>query len=243
MAQDLNDQELDELDNLLADTPAPLEPLDIVMLDGYLCGVLAQPRLIERTEWLPPVFDLEGRSLPDTVDAAWLARCTALLEKRHAALNRGMAEDGWFDPVLHESMPEPDPEAGSDAADVWAGMPEISRPLFSWVAGFQYATTVFPELTSLDEDEVVSALDRVFRHLPPETDEDREIVQALNDAVPLATVDEAVEDLVLAVADLWELTSEARFRVEPVRRDTPKVGRNDPCPCGSGKKYKQCHGA
>ncbi len=28
-----------------------------------------------------------------------------------------------------------------------------------------------------------------------------------------------------------------------VRRDTPKVGRNDPCPCGSGKKYKQCHGA
>ena len=25
-------------------------------------------------------------------------------------------------------------------------------------------------------------------------------------------------------------------------RDQPKVGRNDPCPCGSGKKYKQCHG-
>jgi preprotein translocase subunit SecA len=30
--------------------------------------------------------------------------------------------------------------------------------------------------------------------------------------------------------------------VETVRRDEPKVGRNDPCPCGSGKKYKQCHG-
>jgi len=27
-----------------------------------------------------------------------------------------------------------------------------------------------------------------------------------------------------------------------VRRETPKVGRNDPCPCGSGKKYKHCHG-
>jgi preprotein translocase subunit SecA len=27
-----------------------------------------------------------------------------------------------------------------------------------------------------------------------------------------------------------------------VKRDTPKVGRNDPCPCGSGKKYKKCHG-
>jgi preprotein translocase subunit SecA len=29
----------------------------------------------------------------------------------------------------------------------------------------------------------------------------------------------------------------------PMRRQEPKVGRNDPCPCGSGKKYKKCHGA
>ena len=28
----------------------------------------------------------------------------------------------------------------------------------------------------------------------------------------------------------------------PVRREAPKVGRNDPCPCGSGKKYKRCCG-
>jgi len=32
-------------------------------------------------------------------------------------------------------------------------------------------------------------------------------------------------------------------KVATVRRDEPKVGRNDPCPCGSGKKYKKCHGA
>jgi preprotein translocase subunit SecA len=31
-------------------------------------------------------------------------------------------------------------------------------------------------------------------------------------------------------------------KTEPMRRATPKVGRNDPCPCGSGKKYKKCHG-
>lgn len=30
--------------------------------------------------------------------------------------------------------------------------------------------------------------------------------------------------------------------VQPHRRDTPKIGRNDPCHCGSGKKYKNCHG-
>jgi preprotein translocase subunit SecA len=31
-------------------------------------------------------------------------------------------------------------------------------------------------------------------------------------------------------------------RIEPIRRQEPKVGRNDPCPCGSGRKYKVCHG-
>jgi preprotein translocase subunit SecA len=29
---------------------------------------------------------------------------------------------------------------------------------------------------------------------------------------------------------------------QPLKRDSSKVGRNDPCPCGSGKKYKRCHG-
>jgi preprotein translocase subunit SecA len=31
-------------------------------------------------------------------------------------------------------------------------------------------------------------------------------------------------------------------KVETIKRDVPKVGRNDPCPCGSGKKYKKCCG-
>jgi uncharacterized protein len=31
--------------------------------------------------------------------------------------------------------------------------------------------------------------------------------------------------------------------VKTIKRDQPKVGRNDLCPCGSGKKYKKCHGA
>jgi len=37
--------------------------------------------------------------------------------------------------------------------------------------------------------------------------------------------------------------SRAGSGVRTIRRDQPKVGRNDPCPCGSGKKYKKCHGA
>ena len=38
-------------------------------------------------------------------------------------------------------------------------------------------------------------------------------------------------------------TSDGPVKVKQIVREAPKVGRNDPCPCGSGKKYKKCCGA
>jgi preprotein translocase subunit SecA len=46
-----------------------------------------------------------------------------------------------------------------------------------------------------------------------------------------------------ATAPGMEPPAEIQLPKVTVRREVPKVGRNDPCPCGSGKKYKQCHGA
>jgi preprotein translocase subunit SecA len=46
-----------------------------------------------------------------------------------------------------------------------------------------------------------------------------------------------------ATAPGMEPPAEIQLPKVTVRRELPKVGRNDPCPCGSGKKYKQCHGA
>ena len=40
----------------------------------------------------------------------------------------------------------------------------------------------------------------------------------------------------------WYYIDGAMVKKKPVVRDRPKVGRNEPCPCGSGKKYKKCHG-
>jgi tetratricopeptide (TPR) repeat protein len=45
--------------------------------------------------------------------------------------------------------------------------------------------------------------------------------------------------------DDWRYAPSSMYRTKPVetfQRSEPKVGRNDPCPCGSGKKYKKCHG-
>jgi preprotein translocase subunit SecA len=39
------------------------------------------------------------------------------------------------------------------------------------------------------------------------------------------------------------LPPQPRAMAQPARREGPKIGRNDPCPCGSGSKFKKCHGA
>ena len=49
------------------------------------------------------------------------------------------------------------------------------------------------------------------------------------------------EDLPQAVTDIYRFWL-AKRGTGTQRRDNPKIGRNDPCPCGSGKKFKQCCG-
>jgi len=42
--------------------------------------------------------------------------------------------------------------------------------------------------------------------------------------------------------DGWKFASGELISESPIVREEPKIGRNDPCPCGSGKKYKKCCG-
>ena len=249
---DLNDTEIAELDELLATTPKPLSPLDASMLDGYLCGVIVQPRLIEVDEWLPNIFDYDGGLLPEEVDTVWYERVRDLVIRRHGALNRQLVEDSWFDPVvldLEEEAMEPEPapadESAEDKADreSYEALSLVSRTLMPWVAGFQHAALCFPELSESQDDAVHAAMARLYRHLPAETAEEKEVVATLDREYPLKDLDDAIEELVVSVADIADLTEAERYRVETMRREAPKLGRNDPCHCGSGKKYKQCHGA
>jgi SEC-C motif-containing protein len=46
----------------------------------------------------------------------------------------------------------------------------------------------------------------------------------------------------LRVSGTWFYNHEARLGPAPYKSAAPKVGRNEPCPCGSGKKFKHCHG-
>jgi len=64
----LTEAELDELQRLVDAVPAPLEPLDVSMIDGFLCGVLLQPQPIAPARWLPFVTDVDARALPRSFD-------------------------------------------------------------------------------------------------------------------------------------------------------------------------------
>ena len=250
-AQDLSEIEFRELDELLALVPEPLQPLDAVMLDGFLCGVLVQPRLIEADEWLPFVFDAGGHRWGEAEPGAEQQRARALILRRHAALNRSIAEFGGFDPFVLEPLPVEADATGSEPAatlrdsvtDAPARDP-IRDTLSPWVSGFDQALEVLPDLLELADPEVDSTLARLFRFLPGEASpEAGEPACAAAPIAPIASLDAAIGAVVAAVADLYDITTPLRYKVEVLRRDTPKVGRNDPCPCGSGRKFKQCHGA
>jgi uncharacterized protein len=237
-AQDLTDAEFAELDDLLAAIPEPLEPLDAVMLDGFIAGVLVQPELIDAERWLPHVFDAGGHRWGESEPGPEQLRARELIGRRHAAMNRSLAEFGSFDPLILE----PDETAEAETADGPALDP-ITRAVLPWVAGFEFAASIFPGLYALDDDAVATALTRLYRFLPAEGAEEEATAALLAKERPIASLDAAIEELIVCVADLYDLTTRSRYQVETVRRASPKVGRNDPCPCGSGRKYKVCHGA
>ncbi len=248
-AQDLSEAEFDELDGLLASVPEPLEPLDAVMLDGFLCGVLVQPRLIPSDEWLPFVFDAGGHRWGEAEPSPELQRARALILRRHAALNRSLAEFGGFDPFVLQPLPAGEGEVVADDAsspDEPAPPPGSGDPvrdmLSPWVSGFEQALQLLPGLADLSDSEIDATAARVLQWLPAD-DNAASAPSEVPAMAPPASLDAALGALVAAVADLYDITAPMRYKVEASRRQTPKVGRNDPCPCGSGRKFKQCHGA
>ncbi len=240
-AQDLSDAEFAELDELLAGIPEPLEPLDVVMLDGFLAGVIVQPELIATERWLPHVFDAGGHRWGEAEPTPEQSRARELISRRHTAMNRSLAEFGGFDPLILE--PE---EAETDPASTEPNAPALdatTRAILPWVAGFEFAASIFPAMYELDDDAVATTLTRLYRFLPAEGDKEEATAALLAKEWPIATLDEAIEEVVACVGELYDLTAPRRYQVETVRRAEPKVGRNDACPCGSGRKFKHCHGA
>jgi uncharacterized protein len=212
--QPLSDRERDELQELLDRVPAPLEPLDVSMLDGFLCGVLVQPSPVPAVQWLPWVTDIDGRRLPQGFEPA---RLHELAMRRHAELDQSIARREWFDPWVFEFAEESGTSA-SQAAE------SALDAVYPWVAGFAAAMNAFPALLAKPAQALTEPLALLYRHLDPDDLEDADdLLEAVEALAPLAELSEAVENLVRATLLLADVARPLPPSVAPRRGPAAKA--------------------
>jgi uncharacterized protein len=193
----LSEAELAHLQDLLDALPAPLEPLDVSMLDGYLCGVLLQPVAVPLEAWLPPLLDSEGRPPPGRINDELIA----LLRRRHKELNVAIAGRQWFDPWIFELDDEASP----------------SETVLPWVAGFAHALDAHPALMRLPEEPMLEPLAALYLHLDPDDLEDADsLLEEIEALEPPTDLEAAVEGLVSAVLMLADVSRP--LKAPPVRQ-------------------------
>jgi uncharacterized protein len=194
----MTDAEVAELDALLARVPPPLDALDTCALDGFLCGVLLQPKTIALERWWPWVVDVDARPWPAGADPQGLASLRHLVLRRHTELDRCIETRQWFDPWVYE-IDDPTLTAA-----------QMTLP---WVAGFATAMDQFPELMALEEPALMEPLAVLYAAFDPQDLEEADELLALIDTLePPATLSEATEDLVRSVLLLADVTRPVRAR-------------------------------
>jgi uncharacterized protein len=206
--------QLDLLEAWLASDRAPEDAMGLSELDGFLTGIVVGPQTIMPSEWLPLLW---GGDEPVFADAAEAETVLGAVMARYNEIIHGL-QDGAD--IL-------EPLFLTDAED------EVIADF--WAEGFLEAVSLRP-----------AAWDPLFSH---------------RDAGPLMTpillLARDPEDLDLEIDEerLDELLAEAADMIAPcvvaidwfwkARRAhgrVPKIGRNAPCPCGSGRKFKLCCG-
>lgn len=229
-----DDPRIDALDQLLEQRAVPFGGLGLEPLDGYLTALVLSPGdTVEPEAWLPRVW---GKAPPRWENAADEAAARELLMLAwHTAARRVRfnSDELTADGALFWWLPD-DPEAEhGDDVDIgaaWAG---------GFLEGMDLRSEAWDEWIAKDDwigevEAYVEAL--AIGSYPPE--------QEGGAPVPL-TYQERLEihaGLPDMLHDLHIHRIESLTPREPVRRAaTPE--RNDPCPCGSGRKFKKCCGA
>lgn len=212
--------DLDRLEHYLnaperADSTMPLD-----MIQGMFAAVASAPAPIPREKWLAEALGESHRFASD----AEQDEITGLLARLADETARQLNEGEGFDFILYGEGAEED--LASWAEGYLAGV-DLSDP--PWDEGADQDdldNMLFPFL----------ALTGDAKEIAQEAGEDW--MDEAEEAKMLAEIREGLANHLMDVRQFWFDKS-----IPPtVKREGPKVGRNDPCPCGSGKKYKNCHG-
>ena len=203
-----------------------LDALLLSELDGLLAGVIVSADFIPPSEWLPCVWDSGPKtSGPVFKNDADLQETMNLVMYHYNKVISDL-DRGLYVPIF-------DGIEGDDDFVMWE----------RWACGFMTAVRLRPEswqsyVHSRDED--ISSAAAILLTLGDIADEGENIENPA-----LAYLDDEAPDLVpTAVLALHRARKRAQENpfVKPQQAHGPKVGRNEPCPCGSGKKYKKCCG-
>ena len=218
----LTEPDLDRLERYLAAPERPESTLPLDAIQGLLCAVVSAPSTVMPSRWLPAVLGEEHQF--STLKEA--REITALLMALHNDVARQLNEGDGFDFIFYGGDGE-----DHDSIALWCE---------GYLMGVELAEPGWDQDTDPDDLEEMLfpfyMLSGRWKELL-EADGEPPMDPAQEEKI-LAELRESLADEVLANRRYWF----ERGIPEPVRRATPKVGRNDPCPCGSGKKFKSCCG-
>ena len=189
-------------------------------LDGYLCGVAVSPEPIDPSDWMPLVWGGEHFDVP-ALDQAEL---TAMVMARHDEIVAELAE------ARYEPLYEVD---GPDDDVLW----EV------WVAGFETAMSlrIAPWQKLLKSHKESQAQEAAFAITSLLAASDPEMDEAERESPEVREIHRDAPSMIPWIVTTLYRAHRLATPQSPIRSAT--VGRNDPCPCGSGLKYKRCHGA
>lgn len=226
----LTDEDINQLDDLLATSSCGDDTFDVSMLDGFLSAIaLLNPPIQDESEWYPYIFNEEGT--PCEVDEPETVK--RLVCQRLQEIRAFQAQRQFYNPII---FPLED-EDGNQVTGV-----DGLAALEPWAMGFYNALAQYSDRVDVTEA-IEAQLCRIHRFLEldqedPDYEQNLAIRQAVEKEHPVHSLEEGMLEMMQGVIEIAKLN----LPNKPVSRATPKIGRNDPCPCGSGKKYKNCCG-
>jgi len=221
--------ELDRLGDLLARFSGQ-GGMNLEQLDGFFAALICGPSNVLPSEYLPEILQ-EGIDDHDAISTQGLLQELISLVARHwNTICDTLRSGDVFTPLLLEDA------HGIAHANDWAG---------GFMRGMELRREAWTPL--LNDDKHAGPLVPIFA-LAHEHDADP-AMRPYKASIGAEMRERLIVGVAAAVSSIYrhfetQRLSRTRSQIDMAtfRRSMPKVGRNDPCPCGSGKKFKQCCG-
>jgi uncharacterized protein len=214
----LSQPELDALETLLGSEVYHDDAMPLDALQGLFFALAAAPDPVPPSRWMPVALGENPRYASD--DQAQQA--LDLVMRYYNQCIRAAATDD-FALLLYRR------EDGAEDLATWCA---------GYLEGVDAATPSWHEAGDPDDvDELLFPFVVLAGELP---DNEKRRFRPAQWRDLVKSCEESLGDAIVEVREYWEAL---RNPPQTVRRESPKTGRNEPCPCGSGKKFKQCCGA